>query len=345
MLDTSNRQYLYLTKKHEFLDAACCKIFGMDVIEKELLTSHGTTFLEIMNNIDYILDTLKQSVKLIKDDIHDAIEYIFKKLIGNHHDLCLIIVAEIGLCQELQFDEPSEEIPNVKEYILDLIDSLTLYYDYFCSHVCKKAYDSKSQDVTLTQTLFGINFEIPKCTIYPYYEDDDNINPLNKIPELKTNKVPKDISSLKEKYKIDYMHVYEVNSIKDIINTYFYFFLQENITVMQCSNCGTYFIPANRSNSKYCTNPLPNNPNKTCRDIGATLFYKNSRTPVDIEHNRTKATLSKRISRCLDDKKKLERANNKYNKYIENYAKKEKKYIKGTLSEDEFKEWIIAQKK
>lgn len=74
-----------------------------------------------------------------------------------------------------------------------------------------------------------------------------------------------------------------------IVYSYIFFF-----------NCGKYFIPSSRSDSKYCDNVSPQNASKTCIDIGSKLFYKDKRdsNPVTKAYSAARNPLSKRVSRC-----------------------------------------------
>ncbi len=47
-----------------------------------------------------------------------------------------------------------------------------------------------------------------------------------------------------------------------------YLYNNDGIMIRQCDNCGKFFI-AKKSKQIYCDNPLKDNPEKTCRDVGA----------------------------------------------------------------------------
>ncbi len=56
-----------------------------------------------------------------------------------------------------------------------------------------------------------------------------------------------------------------------------------------CENCGRIFVPQNRSDTIYCDNPSPQNPKRSCREIGAQMRRKKKRNIDDIErehHNK-----------------------------------------------------------
>lgn len=47
--------------------------------------------------------------------------------------------------------------------------------------------------------------------------------------------------------------------------------IENNVLLGKCQNCGYHYARTGRSDSKYCTHTSPQNPNKTCRDIGAQI--------------------------------------------------------------------------
>lgn len=64
---------------------------------------------------------------------------------------------------------------------------------------------------------------------------------------------------------------------------------KENKLLKQCDNCGRIFIPQHRSDSIYCGAVSPQNPEKTCSEIGAQLKRqkKRSENPKEREHHNT----------------------------------------------------------
>ena len=45
--------------------------------------------------------------------------------------------------------------------------------------------------------------------------------------------------------------------------------------IVKCKNCGHYFVPEKRSDSIYCSYPLRDNKEKTCKDVGAQITRAN----------------------------------------------------------------------
>lgn len=71
---------------------------------------------------------------------------------------------------------------------------------------------------------------------------------------------------------------------------YFDFFrgLKSNYMPKLCSNCGRYFLLRGGKYTDYCESPLPDDPQKTCRDVGARKKYdeKCKTDPVWLTYNR-----------------------------------------------------------
>lgn len=259
-----------------------------------------------------------------------------------------------------------DELPSLMDkYIERLINSIINYKNYFDLYFGISDFSElKDKDISYFQSLFGIDFEIPRHIIYATYEKDSIIYPLKNLAfsiyregkknNKKFNKLT-DIFSyeniLNETNRINnnndiiYLKEYEVNSLKDILNIYFNYFIQENIYIKKCANCGKYFIPTSRTDEKYCNNPSPQNPNKTCKEYGAKKAYRDEikSTPLKSEHNKTSQFYRMRINRAKNEKEKA-LYKKKFDIYKEKYQSKKEAYKQDKLKEADFIEWIVKQK-
>lgn len=142
-------------------------------------------------------------------------------------------------------------------------------------------------------------------------------------------------------------HHYKIStffySFSSLASAYYYcvlHFIENNITIKKCKNCGNYFIPENRASSVYCNRKFEGK--KTCRDIGAINTY-NEKLKKDEVNSLYRKTLSA--------KKMLANRNPDIPMYLERYeqwkntANKYKQDIKnGLKTNEEFKEWIEKTK-
>ena len=62
---------------------------------------------------------------------------------------------------------------------------------------------------------------------------------------------------------------FNISSFMDLLVYIYSRLSHEHRNVKICSNCGRYFIPLKRSDEKYCSYYSPQNPDKTCKEIGA----------------------------------------------------------------------------
>ncbi len=239
-----------------------------------------------------------------------------------------------------------KELRAVNKYVSDLSNILSQYKYYFdlCFGIIKKE-DLKKKELAYFENLFGLDFELPFCHIHSGYMEK------NKFYLLKdTNKSDSSaniLNDLKKKKNLLYLKAYDIINIQDFFNVYLDYFINNSFVLRKCKNCGKYFIPSSRSDTKYCSNISPQNSSKTCRDIGADLFYKERRNsnPVTKAYSTARNTLSKRVSRCdKNNIKELKKLTTQFDNLKIGYEKKYKKYEKGQLSEEEFINWIISQK-
>ena len=335
---------------------------------------------KLRNNKKYYEEDLNKYKKVIKDD--NLYDDFFYKLIDEQKDLISDLVDTDSIDYETELlnkyedyltwhnsgvdfiqDKIKEiekdiekydkeinmafkELRAMNKYVSDLSNVLTQYKYYFdlCFGIIKKE-DLKKKELAYFENLFGLDFELPSCHIHSGYMEK------NKFYLLKdTNKSESSaniLNDLKKKKNLLYLKAYDIINIQDFFNVYLDYFINNSFVLRKCRNCGKYFIPSSRSDSKYCDNISPQNTSKTCRDIGSKLFYKDKRdsNPVTKAYSTARNTISKRVSRCdKNDIKKLKKLTTQFDNLQIGYEKRYKKYEKGQLSEEEFINWIISQK-
>lgn len=109
--------------------------------------------------------------------------------------------------------------------------------------------------------------------------------------------------------------------------------------IKKCKNCGRYFIPENRSDTLYCSNPSPVDPTKTCREYGSQRLWYERQKDDEL------ATLSRNI---LSAKSMLAKRNSDISDYklSYDYFRKErinwKKAVEsGKKTREEYREWLL----
>ena len=78
---------------------------------------------------------------------------------------------------------------------------------------------------------------------------------------------------------------------------------KEGKVVKICANCGRYFIPPHRIDSKYCSLPAPQDPSKTCNEVGSQVqrAEKRKTDPREREHHNTRSKLHMAAKRARDN--------------------------------------------
>ena len=335
---------------------------------------------ELRNNKKYYQDDLNKYKKVIEDD--NLYDDFFYKLIDEQKDLISDLVDTDSIdyetellnkyedyltCHDAGVDFIQDKIKGIEKdieiydkeinmafkelramnkYVSDLSNVLTQYKYYFdlCFGIIKKE-DLKKKELAYFENLFGLDFELPSCHIHSGYMEKNRLYLLKDISKSESS--ANILNDLKKKKNLLYLKAYDIISLQDFFNVYLDYFINNSFVLRKCRNCGKYFIPSSRSDSKYCNNVSPQNPSKTCRDIGSKLFYKDKRdsNPVTKAYSTARNTISKRVSRCdKNDIKKLKKLTTQFDNLQIGYEKRYKKYEKGQLSEEEFINWIISQK-
>lgn len=122
--------------------------------------------------------------------------------------------------------------------------------------------------------------------------------------------------------------------------------INNKIAINKCKNCKQFFITVNRTDEKYCSNPSPQNKQKTCKEYGAKKFFREKLESDKIRkaHELTSQFFRMRIKRCSNEKNK-QKIITKFEKYKKQYQTNIKKYRNNKISEKDFANWIIEQKK
>ena len=105
-------------------------------------------------------------------------------------------------------------------------------------------------------------------------------------------------------------YLYSFTSLSSAYYFCVLYFIQNNIRIKICKNCGKYFIPENRNSSIYCNRIFENN--KTCREVGANNAYNEKLKKDEVNSLYRKA---------LSAKKMLANRNPDIPMYLEKYEK------------------------
>lgn len=109
------------------------------------------------------------------------------------------------------------------------------------------------------------------------------------------------------------IYEYTLSNIEELLNVSYYQLMLNKYHIKKCiyPNCNKLFVH-HRGQTKYCENPCPDNPNKTCRSITRNLNRRGRVSQIEIE---------------LDDnlEPQLKRIKQKYRDYSKRQTQKQKK--------------------
>lgn len=266
-----------------------------------------------------------------------------------------IKTTEEDIERELKCIKNYDEIPLLlKEYIEKMIQDIITYKDYidvFFSFLDEKSYTKQSLDYF--QAMFSSKFVLPKTYIYNAFEKYSFIKPINNLlitlaeetGERNIEILKKSVLNTLKNSNTLYCKLYEINSLEDIFNIYLSLLMEHKLVINKCKNCGKYFIPDNRSDEKYCSNPSPQNSKKTCKEYGAKKTYRDKQNSNIIRksHYNTSQFFRMKAKRAKTENEQKQ-LNKLFEKYKVNYEKQLKKYKNKKITEDEFVNWITSQK-
>lgn len=136
----------------------------------------------------------------------------------------------------------------------------------------------------------------------------------------------------------EFTPVYTLNDAMSLILFDFAQVYNNNIAFVKCKNCGKYFVPVGRSDSKYCSFPLVGDNSKTCKDVGAinTRAEKEKNDLITKEYRRVYMRLNMKLKRHPDS----EMYQTQMKKLTADVKKMRASLESGDISEEDFIEWL-----
>lgn len=113
---------------------------------------------------------------------------------------------------------------------------------------------------------------------------------------------------------------------------------EQGVPIIRCKNCGQYFVPRNRSDTKYCNYPAPDGEGKTCKEIGAQKAWaaKEKTDDVTREYRRVYMRYKMTVNRHPDNKEVQERLE----QLTEGIKQWRQKLASGEAEKDDFMRWL-----
>jgi hypothetical protein len=142
---------------------------------------------------------------------------------------------------------------------------------------------------------------------------------------------------------------YDISDVEDFILSSISFVLDMGYTFRKCANCSNYFIPENKSDTKYCDRKSPQYPHLSCKE--AAKYIKQLEREKSNSTERLRKSIYNTLRNRLDSKKALE-DENFYNKcsddlknFTTNAAKWKSNIELGKKSEKQYISWLNSFKK
>ncbi len=243
------------------------------------------------NSLHMITEKVQQMISLYPDGTNElsveTITDMFKWLYGTIEDEEMPVATELfrsgfseAIFEALEHDFTSENPVTVKEFFDDVYEnhakSVVMLLDLFvaiAAHWTGIA-DEFQQEVLET-------FEDYADCLYEAYSKKCSVRSKNDYKQVETNPITNFVQLL----------IFEYCRMK-----------KERVVVKICENCGSFFIPPNRNNTIFCTAPSPQDPKKTCQEIGPRIKRDKKRRENDMlkEHNATLSKYRMALKRELD---------------------------------------------
>lgn len=187
----------------------------------------------------------------------------------------LVKVSPEELNQLLDEANENEETKNVKQYILK-----DTGYDKFQVDTMGGVLSYCYYETSMQFIIFKHAFNTLMRYSSEEKEEEENLESKKKDEEfinvLFSFYDTKDIQVQHIDFKIaiiegEFCSLYTIGSSFSLLLFELAHIIDNEVKIEKCKNCGHYFVINGRSDSKYCDYPSPQNPNKTCKAVGAQI--------------------------------------------------------------------------
>lgn len=150
-------------------------------------------------------------------------------------------------------------------------------------------------------------------------------------------------------YKEPSINEYEIEDTLDFVMSSFSFMLDLGMPFRRCANCGKYFIPENKSDTKYCNRISPQYPRLTCKE--AAKYIKQLEREKGNYTERLRKSIYNTLRNRLNSKKALQNGmiSKQYqidlNNFLQQAAQWKSDVKVGAKSEKQYVKWLLSFKK
>lgn len=137
-----------------------------------------------------------------------------------------------------------------------------------------------------------------------------------------------------------YNSVYTIKSMMSLCLFELAHIYDGNVPIVRCKNCGHWFVPRNRSDTKYCNYPAPGNPERTCKEIGAQKAWAAKEKTDDVTRAYRKVYM--RYKMAVSRHPYNEETRWRLELLTEGIKEWRRKLAIGEAEKDEFMDWLAG---
>lgn len=203
---------------------------------------------------------------------------------------------------------------------------------------------------TVGQLLLTMYLEINLVYLKTMEVFDAVVNDENcKRPEKKAKRIVDVIEKYSHLQEINYNILFYNNRLNSVytIKTMMSLCLFElahvydaNIQIVRCKNCGHWFVPKKRTDTRYCNYLAPDSVEKTCKEIGAQKAWAKKEKTDDVTREYRKVYMRYKMTVNRHPEKKD--VQEKLEQLTDGIKKWRKKLSSGEVGKDEFLNWLAG---
>ena len=283
--------------------------------------------------------------QLNRKQFADIIVWLKKQL----NEQCTLIVAEMLIIDFANksldyFNSSDEEKANWINQETNIADSESIT-EYILKDTGYQQFGTETNGQFLLSLYFMVIYEYCLCvaaftSILKSDEDPKEYERAVKLFDFYSleNSSIQDIEFSILCYDNRFNSIYKIKSAFSLVLFETAHIIDNDIKCVKCRCCGHYFVPRKRSDTRYCNYPSPDNPEKTCKEIGAqkTWATKEKTDDVTREYRKIYMRYKMKVNRHPDDR----RAQEKLTELTNGIKQWRQKLNAGETQSDDFFRWL-----
>ncbi len=328
----------YDGKRYTALSDAGVREYGVGEMACELLRLHAYELKDLIVQAPHFHDPLDadqmvEAVYWLRDRMREKYPYVVAEMLSN----------DFGNKMLEYFSFPEEDRQScLGSYFEKVGDDKILEYIFEETDYNNLGATTNGQLMLSLYYMVSNEYVLFVAGFTAYLSEDDDPETKARVDGLLSMyNSDHDVQDIDFKIKIydgGFHSLFIVKSFMSLLLFELAHLFEHNLYIVKCKNCGHYFVPQKRADTKYCSYPAPDCPEKTCKEVGAQKAWASKERTDDVTRAYRKVYMryKMKINRHPDDAEARERLE----QLSAGIREWRKKLANGEAEKNEFLNWL-----